>query len=546
MTASRSQQFEADLRNYIRARYALIQLVTFEESRAMAMLVQIAAELGHEVLAWSTSSGVTKDGRSIAERTGDLKIALDFCEERARNKEALLVVLLDPWPHIGPNSNPVYQRRLKEFATAIRTQGYRANCLLVGPFAEVPASLQKEITLLDFPLPDRTLLRSAIEQFAKTHRANPRVTVDLDNGVMDRLVEAALGLTVAEIENCLARSLVEDLRLDASDITSLLREKQQTIRKSGVLDYVDAASFSLGNIGGLENLKRWLHLRNMAFGRVAQEFGVAPPKGVLVCGVPGCGKSLTAKCVASSWNLPLLKLDMGKVFHGLVGSSEANIRNALATAEAISPTVLWIDEIEKGLAGAGSAGGDAGTAVRVFGTLLTWMQEKTEPVFVFATANDIAGLPPELLRKGRFDEVFFVDLPTPAEREEILSIQLTQHHRNPTSFDLARLSQLAGEATFGDGVRLTGAEIEAWVGDSLLEAFRRRTEGDDSADLSMNDFESTVARIVPLAQTRKAELLQLRAWASQNAVSASQREHTLSGPHAVPQSEPLGGRVIDF
>ena len=236
-------------------------------------------------------------------------------------------------------------------------------------------------------------------------------------------MDASLGLTELEIENCLSRSLVNDRRLDESDLKTIVNEKKQIIRKTGILEFVDT-NLNLDDVGGLQTLKKWLDLRSHCFDDQAKAFAVQPPKGVLLTGVPGCGKSLTAKCVASAWNMPLLRLDMGKIFQGLVGSSEQNIRLALKTAEAVAPSILWIDEIEKGLSGSGGSGGDGGTSTRVFGTLLTWMQEKKSPVFVFATANNINGLPPELLRKGRFDEIFFVDFPSWEERKKILEIHI--------------------------------------------------------------------------------------------------------------------------
>lgn len=266
------------------------------------------------------------------------------------------------------------------------------------------------------------------------------------------------------------------------------------------------------------------------------------PKGVLLTGVPGCGKSLTAKCVASAWNMPLLRLDMGKIFQGIVGSSEANMRLALKTAEAISPSILWIDEIEKGLAGSGGGGSDGGTSTRVFGKLLTWMQEKTSPVFVFATANNINGLPPELLRKGRFDEIFFVDFPSFEERKKILEIHIKKLGRDISRFDLNRLATLSGEDKFGKDVVLAGAELEAWVSDSLIEAFYRRIKGDANADLEMTDFETTINRIVPMGQMRKEEFLKLRSWANENAISASVSNRTES----FTEQESIGGRRIDF
>ena len=253
------------------------------------------------------------------------------------------------------------------------------------------------------------------------------------------------------------------------------------------------------------------------------------------------GNSVSWKCVASAWNMPLLRLDMGKIFQGIVGSSESNIRLALKTAEAISPSILWIDEIEKGLSGSGGNGGDGGTSTRVFGTLLTWMQEKTSPVFVFATANNINGLPPELLRKGRFDEIFFVDFPSNDERKKILEIHISKLKRDLNKFDLNKLSKLSGEEKFGKDVVLSGAELEAWVADSLIEAFSRKIEGDSNADLSMDDFETTINRLVPMGQMRKDEFTRLRHWANENAVSASVSSVSNANNEAF-----IGGRRIDF
>ena len=350
-------------------------------------------------------------------------------------------------------------------------------------------------------------------------------------------------MTKLEIDNCLARALVSNRRIDASDLKGILAEKKQIIRKTGILEYIDS-QLNLNDVGGLQTLKKWLELRSHCFGDEAMKFGVKPPKGVLLTGIPGCGKSLTAKCVATAWNMPLLRLDMGKIFQGVVGSSESNIRLALKTAEAISPSILWIDEIEKGLSGASGGGGDGGTSVRVFGTLLTWMQEKTSPVFVFATANNINGLPPELLRKGRFDEIFFVDFPSSEERKKILEIHISKLGRNKADFDLNRLAELSGESQFGKDVVLAGAELEAWVSDALIQAFSRRIDGEQNADLSMKDFETTIKRVVPMGQMRKDEFLKIREWANENAVSASLSQNT---PNGVVQSEEfIGGRKLDF
>ena len=244
--------------------------------------------------------------------------------------------------------------------------------------------------------------------------------------------------------------------------------------------------------------------------------------------------------------MPLLRLDMGKIFQGVVGSSESNIRLALKTAEAVAPSILWIDEIEKGLSGSKGNGGDGGTSTRVFGTLLTWMQEKTAPVFVFATANDISGLPPELLRKGRFDEIFFVDFPSKDERKKILEIHIAKLKRDISRFDTNRLASLCGEETFGKDVVLAGAEIEAWVADSLIEAFSRKVNGDKNADMEMGDFETTIRRIVPMGQMRKDEFKSLREWANENAVSASMTSSSSESAYDNNGEAFMAGRRIDF
>jgi SpoVK/Ycf46/Vps4 family AAA+-type ATPase len=308
------------------------------------------------------------------------------------------------------------------------------------------------------------------------------------------------------------------------------------------LEYIEN-SLSLDDVGGLNVLKKWLTLRGATFSEAAQSFGLTPPKGVLLVGIPGCGKSLTAKCIAAAWNMPLLKLDMGKIFGRYVGDSEANIRQSLLTAEAIAPCVLWIDEIEKGLAGAGDK--DSGTTSRVFGSILTWMQDKTSPVFTFATANNINNLPSELLRKGRFDEIFFVDLPDFEERKKILEIHIKKTKRNLKDFDLDRLATISGEETLGEGIRLSGAEIESWVKDALVEAYARRLNGNSQADLSMRDFETVIKRMVPMAKMRLEDFKRLREWANENAVSASVSASG-STTSTDNSSNLFGGRRLDL
>lgn len=538
-------EFNEELKSAIRARYALIQIVSAEENRVLVDLERIASELKHNLLVWTSTEGVKTRGKVVGEKTADLRSAIDYCEQRARSGEPLLIVFVDADTFLTKNAPPIYRRRLKELANAIRTQGYRANCLLLGVSSNPPEDLVKDVSLFDYPLPTRAQLHQLIGSFAAEQAGDERLHVDQRPETISALVEASLGLTTIETENCLARALVATRSLNAETVSTILEEKRQIVRKSGILEYVDTIGLSLESVGGLETLKRWLTLRATAFSPAAREFGLAAPKGVLLTGVPGCGKSLVAKCVAAAWQFPLLRLDVGKVFQGLVGSSEANLRQAIATAESIAPAVLWIDEIEKGLSGVGGGGGDGGTSARVFGTLLTWMQDKSAPVFVIATANDIGGLPPELLRKGRFDEIFFIDLPTKAERSKILDIHLRRRGRTEEALDLKRLAELSGEERFGEEVRLSGAELESWVNDSLLEAWRRHLDSGDSA-LHMADFETTITRLVPMAKMRADGIGKVRRWASDNAIAATIPERTKTDQGVEEEQQQIGGRAIDF
>jgi SpoVK/Ycf46/Vps4 family AAA+-type ATPase len=282
------------------------------------------------------------------------------------------------------------------------------------------------------------------------------------------------------------------------------------IRKSGLLEYF-AADARLRDVGGLASLKRWLDRRGAAFSEAARKFGLPEPKGLLLLGVQGCGKSLTAKAIAAQWGLPLLRLDMGRIFSGLVGSSEENLRRAIQVAESVAPVVLWVDEIEKGLSGSQSSGvSDGGVSARVFGTLLTWLQEKTAPVFVVATANRIEQLPPELLRKGRFDDTFFIDLPAPAERREILEIHLAKRGRDPARYAL----DLLADRTAG----MSGAEIEQAVISGLYEAFA------EGKELEQGHLERAVAESLPLSTTMAEEIARLREWARSRTRPASDGE----------------------
>jgi SpoVK/Ycf46/Vps4 family AAA+-type ATPase len=381
----------------------------------------------------------------------------------------------------------------------------------------------------------------------EANKRGSRIHIDLTPEDEERLAKAALGLTLHEAENAFARAMVNDGKLNPRDVEVILEEKRQIIKKSEILEFVKT-DLKIEDVGGLENLKRWLLKRNKSWLDAAARYGLPAPKGVLITGVPGCGKSLIAKAVSAMWQLPLLRLDLGKIFSGIVGSSEENMRKAIKTVEAVSPSILWIDEIEKGFSGM-NHGGDSGTSNRIFGTFLTWMQEKTKPVFVIATANNIQYLPPEMLRKGRFDEIFFVDMPTKKERKEIFRLHINKRLKDPEvigNFELndAILDHLA-ELTEG----FVGAEVEQVVISALFEAFS------EDRSIRLEDFEKSIRTTVPLAVTQAEQIQRIREWANVRAVAATAQEDRMEYKNEAEQvgsPEPSdvhftrGGRAVDF
>jgi hypothetical protein len=368
-------------------------------------------------------------------------------------------VLHDFHPYL---SDPLLVRLLRDAVVNLKTSF--KTLFLVSPVLQIPPELEKDVTVIDFPLPGKDDLASLLQEMVRPLARKKSIKVDGGSDLEERVVKAALGLTEAEAANVFAKILVEDRAFNLEDLPRILDEKRQIIRKTGLLEYCQLSE-EMGNVGGLDALKGWLQSRSGAFSDRAREFGLPEPKGLLLLGVQGCGKSLTAKAIASMWRLPLLRLDVGAVMNAYVGSSEENMRKAIRISESLAPCILWLDEIEKGFSGTGGKGGDSdsGTTARVFATFLTWLSEKTKPVFVIATANSIERLPPEMLRKGRFDEIFFVDLPSAEEREEIFRIHLGRRDRDPAQFDTAALAS----ASSG----MSGAEIEAVVVEGLWRAF---------------------------------------------------------------------------
>ena len=528
--------FQNSLAVLAKARFPVLYVETFEERRALAA-IRSAMEGGllstpRSVHTWSITTGLVDPEGRVSPGTTDPLRALDAAQHVDR---AAAFVFLDFHAHMGDGTrpaDPAIVRKLRELAADFRYGPLARPRRIGAPALRIPPELEKDVHILDFPLPDETAIRRILDNLIAANAGNSRLRIDLTEIDKDRLVRASLGLTETEAEGALALAMASDGVLDADDVTTVLQEKKQAVRKAGLLEYVDT-DIDLAGVGGLDTLKRWLRRRDNSWLAEAAEYGIPAPRGVLITGVPGCGKSLTAKAVAASWRLPLLRLDIGKVFSGIVGSSESNLRTAIRSAEAAAPAVLWVDEIEKGFSGVGATG-DSGTASRVFGGFLTWMQEKTAPVFVIATSNNVQSLPPELLRKGRFDEIFFVDLPAPDERAQIWELHVRKHiHAAPHHAGF-----IFGDVLRADLVLATegfsGAEIEQAVIAGLFDAFSERR------DITGDDLRLAVERSVPLSVTQAESLAALRAWAGERAVSASDNRVETS-PHALdPVMAPAG------
>ena len=496
-------RFVSDLDTLIRARYPLIYLVSWEEQRLDAILHDIAQNHGKALLHWSVTRGLRRvSGARSMPISEQSREPIEALSGIAKLTEASLVVLKDFHPFLD---NPAVVRALRELSQDLKST--YTTVILLSPTLTIPVELEKEISVLDVPLPSFRDLYQLLKEIVGVVRRGNKARVELTKEQAENIIKAAQGLTLSEAENAFAKAIANDGVLDQDDIRLVLDEKRQVIRKSGLLEFVGVEQ-QLAHVGGLDELKGWLTGRIGAFGEPARKFGLPAPKGLLLLGVQGCGKSLTAKAVASHWALPLLRLDVGRIFSSLIGSSEENLRKAIRVAESVSPTVLWIDEIEKGLAGsAGAAVTDSGVSARVFGALLTWLQEKTAPVFVVATANRIDALPPELLRKGRFDEIFFIDLPSAAERREIFRIHVAKRLRDPAAFDLDALS------TAAEG--FSGAEIEQAVVAGLYHAFGEGT------DLRQVHVMKAIEESVPLSSTMGEDIGRLREWSKNRTRPAS-------------------------
>lgn len=478
----------------IRSKYPVVYVVSYEERRVEAALQTIAQTLSRNVHVWTLTQGMKPVLGSGAKSS--LSPELEALAQVFEAPEGVIVLLKDFHHYMR---DPRVLRLVKDIALRLRER--KTTLVLLGAPIELHVDIEKDVTLINYPLPDAAEIGALLDRAHGSLPAELREQITLTPEDREKLVKSAQGLTINEVEAVFARSLVELKRFDPVVVQ---KEKEQVVRKSGVLQYFQPDA-SLSDVGGMETLKDWLNQRSQNFTDAAREFGIPAPKGVLMLGVQGCGKSLTAKAIASLWNLPMLRLDVGSIFGQYVGQSEMQMRKALATAEAISPCILWVDELEKAFAGTRNSG-DSGASSRVFATFLTWMQEKKSPVFIVATGNDVSALPPELLRKGRFDEIFFIDLPEPKEREDIFRIHIGKRKRDPKKYKLKVLAEKS------EG--FNGAEIETCVLAALQRAFFEKRE------LSQADLVAEVEACVPLSVMMAEDISALRDWASMRARSA--------------------------
>ena len=490
MSGEARTQPAQELELLLRAGWRVIALESFEEERALRVLERAAKAAGREPRTWSLAADPAPGG------AGGLEEAFASLAEA---EEPAVMAVLDAH-RVLDDARAV--RRLRDLLPRLARQ--RQTVVLLGPVVPLPVELEREAARLRLPLPQAQELRRLFARVAESTQGEGA------DETLDACARAALGLTAGEAVRVFRQAWLGAGQLDDDLVGRIVGAKREALRRSPALSFHEPGG-GLGEVGGLGELKRWLRERRRAFGDEASRFGLPSPRGLLLLGVQGCGKSLCAKAIAREWRFPLLRLDLAAAFGHPEQSPELAIREATAVAESLAPVVLWIDEIEKGFA----ASSADPAAHRVFGAFLTWLAEERAPVFVAATANDVTQLPPELLRRGRFDELFFVDLPSPGERAEILAIHLTLRGRDPKQFPLEELAEQAG--------RLSGAELEQVVASGLYTAF------DEGRDLTENDLANAIQETVPLYETYEERIKELRDWARHRTRPAT-----------------LDGRVVDY
>ncbi|MEM9216317.1 MAG: AAA family ATPase [Cyanobacteria bacterium P01_F01_bin.150] len=489
-----SEEFEL----LLRARYPLIYVPTMEEERLEQTISSVAKEQGNRgVYVWDFVDGYRGNPTDEGFGKRNPLQALEMVERLADNASAV-IVLRDFHRFLD---DIAVARKLRNLFRLLKAQP--KTIVIVSHQVDIPDDLKDIITVLDFPLPSMVEIK---EELTRLLAATGKV---MDGRTMDELVQSCQGLSIERIRRIIARAIATHGELRASDLDLVLEEKRQTIRQTQILDFFPSRE-SMSDIGGLDNLKEWLLRRGGAFSERAREYGLPHPRGLLLVGIQGTGKSLTAKAIANHWHLPLLRLDVGRLFGGLVGESESRTRQMIQLAEALAPCILWIDEIDKAFAGVDSRG-DSGTTSRVFGTFITWMAEKDSPVFVVATANNIQALPPEMLRRGRFDEIFFVGLPTQEERKAIFSVHLNR--LRPQKIKDYNVERLAYETP-----DFSGAEIEQMLVEAMHSAFSQ------DRDFTTDDIVEAASQMIPLARTAQEQIQQLQQWADAGRARLASRQ----------------------
>jgi hypothetical protein len=480
--------------------YCCISIVTYEEQHALSIVRQVALGLGRDLWIWSICGGVRDGLLADSPFINDTESPASGLRSLSNAKDGSICVTLDLAEHL---KGGLALRALRDIINRFEKNG--STLVMIDSKSNLPDVLVSYARPFEISFPDKQELQGIIRKTLNRFHSKKPIEVGISQRGLDTIVRNLSGLTRRQAERIIVDTVAEDRRFDDDDINVVIASKRRMIQRGGLLEYVQTP-LDLSEIGGMRHLKKWLEERKDAFTSNAEEFGLKAPKGVLMLGVQGAGKSLCAKAIATAWHQPLLRMDPSALYASYIGESERNLRDALRQTEAMSPVILWIDEIEKGFASAASQSTDGGLSKRMFGTLLTWMQEHEAPVFVIATANDIEALPPELLRKGRFDEIFFVDLPTKAVRKDIFAIHLKKRRRDSEQFDLDALAKTS------EGY--SGAEIEQAVISALHEAYANK------ADLDTSRILSALRTSPPLSVTMAESVQCLRAWAAGRCVPA--------------------------
>jgi len=491
-------KFNDELTLLLKARYPIIYINTLEEDRVEYVIRKnIKTNLNRGIYSWDFVDGYSNNPNNEGFAKRNPLQALELVERLTAETPA--VFLLKDFNKFL--SDVSVTRKLKNVTRILKLQP--KTIIIIGYGLDIPNDLQDLITVIQFSLPTETEIIHELTRLLNS------LKITIDSTLIENLTRACQGLSLERIRRVLAKIIATYKTLDYNSVSLLLEEKKQIIRQTEILEYW-STNDDIQNIGGVENLKAWLTKRKIAFSIQAANYGLPTPRGLLLVGIQGTGKSLTAKAIANEWQLPLLKLDVGKLFGGIVGESEARLRQMIEVAETISPCILWIDEIDKAFS-VNESSGDSGTSNRVLATFISWLSEKTKPVFVVATANNVELLPLEIIRKGRFDEIFFLDLPTEIERKQIFKIHIQEFRpKSWESFDYVKLAQLSDS--------FSGAEIRQSIIEGMYVAFYEKRE------FTTQDISTALKQLIPLAQLESNQTLKLQKWASSGRIRLASRK----------------------